>query len=178
MLITAEQIAPYRKTSDDYKETEQLKTYLADKRCERQPFYLTANELEKILLWKLRGQIYRGRERRKANTKEIIKKITGFALAIADDDDEYELELRINILCALRGVGVPVATAILALIFPEKYSTIDYRGWRQVFCEDKTTFSISDYKKYLKKIRKLADELDWPVQEVDLAIWDYDIKNS
>jgi 2C-methyl-D-erythritol 2,4-cyclodiphosphate synthase len=75
-------------------------------------------------------------------------------------------------------VGVPVASAILALVFPEKYSVIDFRGWRQVFGEERTTFSVSDYRRYLTEIQKLAQELGWIVQEVDLAIWEYDRINS
>lgn len=76
------------------------------------------------------------------------------------------------------GVGVPVASAVLALVFPEKYAVIDFRGWRQVFGEERTTFSVSDYRRYLREIRRLALELEWCVQEVDLAIWEYDRING
>jgi hypothetical protein len=78
--------------------------------------------------------------------------------------------------CVLRGVGVPVASAVLALVFPEEYGVIDFRGWWQIFGEKRSIFSISDYKRYLCELRHLADELNWPVQEVDLAIWEYDRK--
>jgi thermostable 8-oxoguanine DNA glycosylase len=104
--------------------------------------------------------------------------VTAAAFRIDIPDFDYELELQIGILTCLRGVGVPVATAILALVFPEKYAVIDFRGWRQVFGENKTTFSIGDYKRYLAKLRPLAAELDWSVQEVDLAIWELDLKKS
>lgn len=80
-------------------------------------------------------------------------------------------------MCASR-VSVPVASAILALVFPEKYAVIDFRVWRQVFDEERTTFSVSDYKRYLHEIQRLAHELGWQVQEVDFAIWEYDRRNS
>lgn len=60
------------------------------------------------------------------------------------------------------------------LCFPEQYAVIDYRVWRQLFLEEKDTYSINDYKKYLKEIRRLANEIGWMSQEVDLAIWSYD----
>jgi len=108
----------------------------------------------------------------------VIRTITSVALTISHPDEEYELELRLGILCTLRGVGVPVASAVLALVFPEKYAVIDFRGWRQVFGKEKATFSIPDYKQYLREIQRLADELGWSVQEVDLAIWEYDRVNG
>ena len=173
-MITASQLVAYRTSSDDYKLTEHLKARFAQLRQERSPFYLTSEELDEVLRWKLRGQYARQWERRKANTEDVIRAVTTVALTVTHPDEEYETELRVSILCALRGVGVPVASAVLALVFPERYAVIDFRGWRQVFSEEKTTFSIADYKIYLREVRRLADELGWPVQEVDLAIWEYD----
>ncbi|MBN2002471.1 MAG: hypothetical protein JXA21_03870 [Anaerolineae bacterium] len=174
-MIKAAQIAPLRKIGTDYEKTERLKAKLAQIRRERQPIYLTAAEFEEILQWKLDQQFGRQRDRRTANTEDVIRAVTGLALTITHADKEYELELRMSILCSLRGVGVPVASAVLALVFPEEYAVIDFRGWRQIFGKEQETFSIPDYRKYMHEIRRLADELEgWSVQEVDHAIWEYD----
>lgn len=175
-MITAAKIAPLRNQQIDLADTEQLKAKLAQLRRERQPLYLTATEFEEILRWKLGQQIGRQREIRAANTDEIIRAVTGLALTITHDDEDYELELRMNILCSLRGVAIPVASAVLALVFPEEYAVIDYRGWRQVFGEG--NYSLTGYKKYMGEIRRLAEELGWPAQEVDHVIWEYDRKQS
>lgn len=177
-MITAAQLIPYRTSSDDYDLTEYLKGKFAKLRQERVPLYLTLDEFDAILHWKLRGQYGRQRERRQVNTDNVIRTVTQAALSLTHPDEDYETELRLGILCTLRGVGVPVASAILALVFPERYAVIDFRGWRQVFGEERTTFSISDYIRYLCEIRRLALELGWPVQEVDLAIWEYDRING
>ncbi len=177
-MITPDQLILYHTTSDDYNLTKHLKSLFARLRLERQPFHLTYDEFDQILKWKLRGQYGRQQEWRKANTEKVIRTITSVALTISNPDEEYELELRMGILCTLRGVGVPVASAVLALVFPEKYAVIDFRGWRQVFGKEKTAFSIPDYKRYLREIQRLADELGWLVQEVDLAIWEYDRVNG
>ena len=140
--------------------------------------YLTLDEFDRVLKWKLRGQYGRQREKRKANTDGVVRVLTGAALSIEHPDKDYEIELRFGILCTLRGVGVPVASAILALVFPERYAVIDFRGWRQVFAEERTTFSVSDYKRYLRELQNLARELGWTVQEVDSAIWEYDRING
>jgi len=177
-MITATQLIPYRTSSDDYGLTEHLKGQFAKLRLERTPLYLTLDEFDEILRWKLRGQYGRQREWRKANTDDVIRTVTTAALSLTHPDGDYETELRIGILCTLRGVGVPVASAILALVFPERYAVIDFRGWRQIFGEERTTLSVSNYKRYLCEIRRLALELGWPVQEVDLAIWEYDRVNG
>ena len=177
-MITAAQIAPLRTAATDYEETKRLKAKLARVRRERQPLYLTGAEFEEILRWKLGQQFGRQRRRRSTNTEEIIRAVTGLALTITHHDKEYELELRMGILCSLRGVAVPVASAVLALVFPSEYAVIDFRGWRQIFGEGETVFSIPKYKRYLREIRRLADELGWLAQEVDHAIWEHDRRNS
>lgn len=173
-MIKASQIADLRYASDDFGYTAQLKAKFKRLREERRPFFLTMDDFDEILHWKLRQQYGRQRHLRQHNTDEVVRTVTEAALTITHRDKDYELELRVGILCALRGVGVPVASAILALVYPEEYAVIDYRAWRQVFSEKRTTFSIGDYKRYMKAIRPLARELGWPVQEVDLAIWEYD----
>ena len=174
-MITTDQI---RRSVIKDADTENLKERFARLRAERRPFFLNKDDFEEILKWKLRGQIGRQRARRAANTDEIIPAVTGLALTIEHSDKDYELELRLAILCSLRGVEVPVASAVLALVFPEQYAVIDFRGWRQVFDKDKSTFSIPDYKKYLTKIRGWAAELGLPVQQVDMAIWEYDSRRG
>jgi hypothetical protein len=172
-MITAAQIASIPREGPDFEDTERLKAKLAEIHRERHPLYLTAAEFEEILKWKLRQQIGRQRHLRAANTEEIIRAVTGLALTIAPADKEYEIELRLNILSALRGVDIPVASAVVALVFPDEYAVIDSRVWQQLFDEKRWVFSVPNYKKYLAKIRTLADELGWPVQEVDHAIWVY-----
>lgn len=173
-MITATEIAALRSRATDFGETAELKARLAELRRQRQPLCLTASEFEEILHWKLDQQIGRQRALRAANTDELVRAVTGLALTIAHDDKSYEHELRVSILCSLRGVSVPVASAVLALVFPEEYAVIDYRGWRQVSGEHRTAFSVPDYKKYMREIRRLAAELNWLPQEVDHAIWEYD----
>lgn len=176
-MLKAEQLIPYRKAID-YEETEIIKSELSKAKAKRHPFYLTPEEFNKILKWKLRSQYGRQKEIRKANTDELIKAVTELAFQLTHPDSDIEVELKIGVLCLLKGVGVPVASSILALIFPEKYTVIDFRVWRQMFGELKNTFTINDYKRYLNEVEKIAVELGWSIQEVDLAIWEYDRVNN
>lgn len=177
-MITALQIEPLRGQAVDATETDELKADFAQLRRGRNPLYLTTTEFDRVLRWKLRQQFGRQRSHRAANTDAVIRSVTGLALTIEHADPDYQIELRIGLLCCLRGVGVPVASAFLALVFPEDYTVIDFRGWRQVFDKDRRTFSVPDYRKYLCEIRRLARELGWSAQEVDLGIWEFDRRNG
>ena len=170
-MITSQQLAPNRYSGDDCDPTERLKAEFGQARKERRPMYLTMDEFDRILHWKLRQQYGRQKARRAANSEQVVRAITETALNIAHPDPDYEVELRLGVLCALRGVDVPVASAVLALVFPEKYAVVDFRNWRQVFDQERDVFSVPDYKRYLCRIRVLAEELGWLPQEVDLAIW-------
>ncbi|HXP67870.1 MAG TPA: hypothetical protein VOA88_01185 [Candidatus Dormibacteraeota bacterium] len=175
-MISANDIRELRTASRDYETTQDLKQRLAELRSDRTDFYLTSKDFDAILKWKLRGQYGRQSERRLSNTDEIIRVVTRLAFSIEHEDKDYEVELRIKILCSLRGVEVPVASALLTLVFPDKYAVVDFRGWRQIFSEDRNTFTVPQYRKYLAQIRELAQDLGWLVQETDLAIWEYDFR--
>lgn len=177
-MITAAQLAQFRTASIDFEDTERLKAELNRLKSERRPLYLTEDEFGRILQWKLRGQYGRQARYRNANTDEVIRGVTGLALNLTHPEKDYELELRMGILCSLRGVGVPVASAVLALVYPEQYAVIDFRVWRQFFPGRTPLFTIKEYRQYMTEIRRLAAELGWTVQEVDLAIWEYDRRHG
>ena len=177
-MITVAEIAPLRGQQIDYSETERLKAKFARLRAERERLYLTTAEFQEILQWKFGERMGELEDIYAVNPDEIIRAITELAFAITHPDIDYELEIRMGILCSLRGVTVPVASALLALVFPEKYAVIDFRVWRQIFDEEQWAFSISDYLRYVREIRYLAEESGWPVQEVDHAIWEYDRRMS
>jgi hypothetical protein len=173
-MVTAQEIRHLRTASPDYEETERLKAKIHAMRMERDPLFLTGSELEGIFRWKLRSQYGRQSRLRLTNSDDGYRAITAAAFSIRLDDLDYEAELRLGTLTSLRGVGVPVASAILALADPDRYCVIDFRGWRAVFGQGRSYFEAKEYKMYSSAIRKLATELGWPMQEVDLAVWHLD----
>jgi len=177
-LIKTARIVLLRGHEIDHVQTLRLKAKLRHLRKVRRPFYLTGAELGEILRWKFGQKARSGRYRREASMEDVIRNVTSVALTITHSDKDYELELRVSILCALREVSIMVASAILALAFPDEYAVIDFRVWRQLFGKRKYAFSISDYRKYMRVMRVLAEQLGWPVQEVDHAIWEYDRRKS
>jgi len=177
-MIQANDIRDLRTAAADYEETERIKSDIRALRDIRQPLFLTQKDLYPIFKWKLRGQFDRVKGHLKKNSDKAYETITKAALSIQESDWELEAHLRLGVLTSLHGVGVPVASAILALTEPERNCVIDFRGWRAVFNEERREFDTPAYILYLTKIRNLAQELGWPVQEADLAVWEYDLRNE
>lgn len=175
MAVTlADDIRELRTACPDWGATEALKADLARLRTQRTPFYLTGDDLESIFRWKLSAQYGRGKRLRDTNSEAAYRIATTAAFSVDEPDDGLDLELRVGFLTTLCGVGVPVASAILALVEPERYCVIDFRGWRAVFGERRQTFGIPQYRAYLGRVREVAAELAWSPQETDLAIWELD----
>lgn len=178
IFLRADDIRELRRADPDYQKTERLKSDLTRLRAERRPFHLGAAELEPIFRWKLRGQYRRKVAERTRNTDVVFRAVTRAAFAAEDAGSDFEAKMRLRILDALPGVGIPVASAMLALSEPARYCVIDFRGWRAVFREDKRSFSVREYLEHRHAAAGFGRELGWPVQEVDFAIWNYDIAND
>jgi hypothetical protein len=175
--LTAADIRDLHGAAPDYSETEELKAGLAHLRRTRKPFCLHRAELELIFRWKLGQQYGRQKSIREGTRDSTYRTITRAAFEIDEEGSDREAEMRLRILMALPGVGMGVASAILALSDPTRYCVIDFRGWRAVFSEERREFCISHYLEYRVAIANLAAVLGWPVQEADLAVWAYDNAN-
>ena len=154
--------------------TEKLKRDFGRLRQERRPFFLEASEFDNILDWKLGSQYGRVSRHRKLLLDTSIPIVTHAAFDVRAAERGDTLKIRTGILTSLPIVGVPVASAILALVMPEEYGVIDFRGWRQVFGDKRPNFSIPGYLRYMQQVWRLADELSWMPQEVEHAIWYHD----
>ena len=166
--------------ADNAKETKRLTTNFNKLKKNRKPFYITLDELNEILKWKLRKQFGRQEKERKLNLRDNVIEITKTAFAITHTDKEFETVLKLKLLSTLTGVEVRVASAILTFCFPKKYAVIDFKNWQQIYKSDKrkTSYSPKDYIEYLKIIRQLAKENNVTPQEIDIAIWQKDFEDK
>ncbi len=171
MFKDRNQILSTAAASDNWKETKILLARFKKLKTSRNPFYLDLIDLEAILRWKLRSQYGRQKHIRELNTDKIVCEITETAFTISHLDNKYETELKLNLLCTIRGVGIPVATAILSLCYPDKYAVIDFRVWEELYKQNKSWFSLKDYHKYMKAINEISVFHGATPREVDHAIW-------
>ena len=177
MLQDRDKILSLLQQADDASLTKEIISKIDQLKKDRIEFYLTLSELEAIFKWKLRTQYVRQKLHRENNTEDNIRLITKTAFAIYHPDKNIEIALKLKTLSLIYGVGIPVAASILTLCFPEEYSVIDFRNWRQIFKqkEKKSSYTINEYIKYLEIIKGLAEKYSFTTQEIDLAIWQKDI---
>jgi len=153
-MIKADYLRPLRTANADYAQTELLKAEFRRCRQARTPFFLTGDDLDRVFRWKLVSQYGRQLAIRAKNSEAAYRAITESVFKIDGPNFEYECSLRLGLLDALPGVGVPVASAVLALTEPHRYCVIDFRGWRAVFDRDKTNFSIKDYLRCRQEVAR------------------------
>lgn len=140
----------------------------------RDPMYIELAELDVILKFELRKQLNRQAEMRKQNSETVIRRISELALSIETGNTEYTTEIRIKILSSMKGIHTAVASAILTVVYPDRYAIIDRRNWRTLFDQDKVTFTTSDYLRYMDRIQLLSSKFHMTPQEIDMAIWQLD----
>lgn len=135
--------------------------------------YTLAN-LEAIVRWKSERLV----QYLIANSNEKIRRV----LAVAGSPDT-STEAAVKALLELNGVDLPVASAILAAIFPERYTVLDFRVLEAL---GHARHDVHFYEEYLAFCKRLAesnivkpqDELPapTPLRTLDRALWEWSRK--
>jgi hypothetical protein len=124
--------------------------------------YSRAN-LEAIFRWKTGG---RGISRLSRNSDLEISE----ALRLAARAETERAAMAV--LCGLGGVDVPVASAILTAIDPERYTIIDFRALESLGVAA-TWHTVDSYLGYLDQCRNLARQNGITLRELDRALWQW-----
>jgi len=124
--------------------------------------YSRAN-LETIFRWKTGG---RGISRLGRNTDAEIEEALRLGAGAQTE------RAAIAALCGLFGVNVPVASAVLTAINPERYTIIDFRALESLGVT-KYNETIDFYLMYLHHCRVLADRHTVNLRTLDRALWQW-----
>lgn len=124
----------------------------------------TLGNLKTIVCWKS--------ERRAGLLDDNSSESIAEALRVASDTHTGEASA-VAALVRLDGVGVPVASAVLTAINPERYTIIDFRALISLGSNKKPPYSIDFYLAYLARCRELARELNISLRTLDHALWQW-----
>jgi len=132
--------------------------------------YTLAN-LEAIVRWKSERVVHY----LIGNSNEKIRR----ALAVAASPDA-STETAVKALLELHGVDLPVASAILAAIYPERYTVLDYRALEAL---GHARHDVHFYEEYLAFCKRLAESnivhpqsdlpAPTPLRTLDRALWEW-----
>ena len=157
----------------DFFECEQLKASIASKLVLRQEQYLLASEIDAIIQWKLDSQYYRSKQQRQINDDYVVVPITTAVFSVQSGNLEYQTELKIKLLCSLKGIAIPLASAVLAITDPKQFAVLDSVLWQGLYKVEKNAFTTNDYLRFLTDMRKLAHKVGLEVQETEFRLWKY-----
>jgi hypothetical protein len=131
--------------------------------------YLTRSELVAVCRWKSPRAIHHVR----ANSPKRVRAATASALGTRSEPRRLESLLR------LRGVSVPMASAVLTLIDPRRYGVIDIRVWQLLHARGAVTrnaagvgLSAGNWRQFLAVIRHFARKLRVNARDVERALFD------
>ncbi len=131
----------------------------------------TLANLEAIVRWKSERVVHYVI----GNNTEKIKR--ALALAAAPDST---IDDAVKALLELQGVDIPVASAILAAIFPERYTVLDFRALEAL---GHARHDVRFYEEYLAFCKRLAESdivkpqgglpAPTPLRTLDRALWEW-----
>jgi hypothetical protein len=105
----------------------------------------TLKNLEAIVRWKSERTVHFLIR----NSDEIVRRV----LAVATSP-EVSTKAAVTALLELHGVDLPVASAILAAIYPERYTVLDYRALEAL---GHARHDVHFYEEYLDFCKRLAE---------------------
>lgn len=128
----------------------------------------TRGEFTRMCRWKSP----RARLLWEANSPARVRAVSRAVLATRSERRRMEL------LTSLRGVGVPIASAILTLIDPRRYGVLDIRAWQLLFAIRSVTinargqgFTIEQWEQYLSALRQHARRLRVTARTVEYTLF-------
>jgi hypothetical protein len=138
-------------------------------RAARRRGYLTLCELEAVCRWKSARAIRFVR----GNPRRAVRRATSLALEAGDE------ERRASALLELRGVSLPMASAILTLLDPRRYGVIDIRVWQLLHRGGYVSGSrsgaglrLTHWLQFLAIVRRLSARLGLTARQVERALFE------
>jgi hypothetical protein len=130
--------------------------------------YLTHNELEKVCRWKSARAIHLIKK------NSIVRTRTATRRALATRSERRRFEA----LTSLDGVSVPMASAILTLLYPRRYGVLDIRVWQLLYAMGAVTkkrsgvgFDFNNWYQFLMIIRYFAKKLHVGARDIERSLF-------
>ncbi len=136
----------------------------------------TLTNLEAIVRWKSERVV----QYLIGNSNEKIRRVLPVAAS-----PESSTEDAVKALLELHGVDIPVASAILAAIYPERYTVLDFRALEAL---GHSRHDVHFYEEYLGFCKRLAESnivkpqgdlpAPTPLRTIERALWEWSRNQS
>lgn len=86
---------------------------------------------------------------------------------------------KVKILCDIQGIWLSIASAILTVCYPKRFTVLDYRAWEVLALQDISVENLpkrypqspKNYLQYCEVCRRFADRVGLPLRDLDRALW-------
>ena len=149
-----------------------LEDYLFDEVRQRfvERHTLDSRDFFAIVIWKSN----RSKTKVKAGLSEAGKSVEELMREVSREPKPAE---KVKALLDIKGIGIPIASAILAVCYPKNFTVLDYRAWEslQNLPIDKhpcsNPYDTLGYLEYCEACKDLADQFGMSLRELDHALW-------
>lgn len=123
-----------------------------------------------IVIWKSN----RAKTRIKRGLADAGKTVEALMQEVSQSD---QLQAKVEVLLQIRGIGLPMASAILTVCYPETFTVLDYRAWETLQqasvdgLPESYPQSPEAYLAYCRACQTLADRMGLSLRELDRALW-------
>ena len=125
--------------------------------------HYTRAEFIEICAWKT----VRSRPKVASNPEAAVADASSRAFAAPDEAE------RIGALLELEGVGVPTASTLLYVAFPDDYPILDVRALESLGVKPRSQYPIGFWLEYLEACRELARRHGVSIRTLDKALWQH-----
>lgn len=129
----------------------------------------TREEFRRMCRWKSP----RARRLWEANSADRVRAVSRAVLATRSE------QRRMQLLTSLRGVGVPIASAILTLVDPRRYGVLDIRAWQLLFALHSVAanprgqgFTVAQWQQYVLALRHHARRLGVTARAIEYTLFE------
>lgn len=131
---------------------------------------LTDYNFYAIVIWKsnrAKTKVQRGLAQAGISTAQLIARV----------DEALTEQAKVDVLCDVWGIGIPIASAILTVCYPDTFSVLDYRVWEVLKLEGvmdlpkRAPHNPESYVRFCTVCRALANEAGISLRDFDRALW-------
>lgn len=122
-----------------------------------------------IIIWKsnrTKTKIISGIKESKQTIHEITKEL--FSLKLREE--------KLELLTSIKFIGIPMASAILTVLFPNNFTVVDYRAMNSlknmgIKLAGRPSERNEDYFYYVDVCKRMAKKYKLSLREFDCALW-------
>ncbi len=160
-------IESWSKRYDDAHQLEKAIEARIEKAVRQSFSYLTKDTLADIELWKWGRRVGLV----DANEEEFVREVT--RASFNANSERFKLE----VLTLMNGVGIRMASTILAFRYPRRYTVMDWRAWKSLKSFQLLDGEIEDtyycWRRYNSVCQELAARNRVSLRKLDKALWQF-----